>query len=202
MTRAEFDQTIQRVEKAFDREYTDEQVAILWDDCKFWDASVFSKVATSLTRTRERLPSISAWHRAASEIKQAGEFKTAIRKVKGCDECRDGIVYVVCLRDDGVAEYRVARCDCCQSGVQNYPTVVSIDEAKQHPRFARYLTRDEIPASADGPTEPKEPNMFLHNAISKMTYNTDLRDYLLYDRGRGLSVETWRRQKTPDAVPF
>ena len=133
MTNAEFIQATSRLENYYDKEYTTEQLKIMFDMLKEWNIQKYIRAINYCIRNNKFLPKVADLTSAESDNNQVVE-KPKIDFIK-CNKCSEGFVrYFKELQNGGkTIKYEYLALCTCENGHKqreingyNFPSIAEI----------------------------------------------------------------------------
>lgn len=126
MTQSDFIEATNRIEQYYDKEYTNEQRKIMFEELKQWNIERYKKSIAIVIRNSKFLPKIADIIQASEEIREI-QNNEDIKKVK-CDKC-NGTGYIEYDKKMFEQIYKYV-CKCtCENGKNksnNIPTYQEI----------------------------------------------------------------------------
>lgn len=133
MTNAEFIQSTSRLEKYYDKEYSTDQLKIMFEMLKEWNAEKYRRAIDYCIRNSKYLPKVADLMSADSDSSFVIN-KTEIDFVK-CNKCRDGFVkYFKNIKVNGkTVPYEYLALCTCENGQKqrsinkyNFPSIAEL----------------------------------------------------------------------------
>ena len=125
MTQSEFIEATNRIEQYYDKEYTNEQRKIMFEELKQWNVERYRKVIMTVIRNSKFLPKIADMIQANAEIREIKNNKD-IKEVQ-CDKC-NGTGYIDYEKRMYGHIYKYA-CRCtCENGKKKNHNILTYQE--------------------------------------------------------------------------